>query len=79
MTDEDARLNLELFQNGEHIVGIAFKSGVALKIEVFGIGSSGANVIEEDNSVFVDEMRNKMLPQRLIAAEAMGEHDDLLP
>lgn len=75
VADEDTFLNVEFLQNREQIVGVALESGVAVEIEVVGIGGAGAHVVVEYDSVLIDEVWDQLLPHRLIGAEAVAEDD----
>jgi hypothetical protein len=78
VADEDARLDLELVQDGEEVVGVAVEGGVAREVEVLGVGGAGAHVVEENYAVILDEVRDDVLPHGLVRAEPVAQHHELL-
>ena len=73
VADEDAWLDVELLENGEEVVGVAFEGGVALEVEVFGVSGSGAHVVVQNDAVVVDKVGDEVFPDRLIGAEAVAQ------
>lgn len=56
VADEDAFVDVELVKNSEQVVGVALERGVALEVEVVGVGRAGAHVVVQDDLVPVDQV-----------------------
>jgi hypothetical protein len=76
VADVDAGLDAELLEDGEEVERVALERGVAGEVEVVRVGGAGAHGVEEHDAVVGDEVRHQMLPDGLVGAEAVRQHDD---
>jgi len=76
VADVDAGLDAELLEDGEEVERVALERGVAGEVEVVRVGGPGAHGVEEHDAVVGDEVRDQVLPDGLVGAEAVRQHDD---
>lgn len=76
MADVDAGLDAELLEDGEEVERVALERGVAGEVEVVRVGGAGAHGVEEHDTVVGEEVRHEVLPDGLVGAEAVRQHDD---
>ena len=77
--DEDQIVQLELAADLEHVVGVTLERPVLEAVVRREVRAAGADVVEEDDAVFVLERRGDVPPHVLIAAEPVHEHHRLGP
>lgn len=56
VADVDAFVDVELVENSEQVISIALESGVAIEVEVVGVGCAGTHVVVHDDLILVDQV-----------------------
>ena len=77
MAHIDALFDVQFFQNVQKVFCICVQGGVAIEVEVVGVGVASAHQVEKYHSVVVFEQRDDVAPTGLVGAEAMAEDDGL--
>jgi len=67
-------MNTKLFQDSKQVEGIALQGGIAVEIEVIGVGGAGSHVVVEHHTKVVEEMRYEVFPHGLVCAEAVSQN-----
>ena len=79
VADEDAGGDLKLLQDEQEVVRVSVQGGVSVEVEAVGVGGAGAHGVEQDDAVAVEQVGKHMFPHRLVRAEPMTQHHQLLP
>jgi len=79
MTHIDTRLDVELIQDGQQIIGVAMQRRVSEDAEVLGVGRPRTHHVIQNHTVILLQVRHYMLPHGLIRAESVTKYHDLFP
>ena len=77
--DQRAPLDAEGVEDREQVVDVGVQGGVPVEVEVVGVDAPSAGEVVEDDAVVAEEERHDLAPHRLVGAEAVRQHEGLVP
>ncbi len=75
MADQDRISQVHFLGDGDDVIGVPIKAGIAPEIVCSQIGLASAREVKQDDLVIALEIRGDIPPHGLVAAEPMSEHD----